>query len=473
MGGQTSEWDPTNSVMNNFGALSKRIVSYGKLTMAINAPVGIDEQLQDKLYAANNDPYEGIFKNRVLGPLNRIDKIYKRNKGITFSQEFKVKCSYKAKAIGGINPKAALLDILGNCMQMVSPSALFWGGGYRFMVKPHAYPYHDGGWRDNYLKKLYDGEILGDNGAIAFLAKGMKDACSDSDGNVSMDTITSNLGQLLGEGMSMIGSAINSLSSMFGGSGTWGNFLQDAGAAAAGKNKDEMKKQADDRISQLFGNINTMWHNRMLKESTLPQLKSTGSLLTGEPVGEWHLTIGNPLNPIMVVGNLICESMNVDWSEELGPDDFPTGMSVTYTLKHAMPRDRDAIQSMFNRGMGKFYELPDYMSFSSDMVTAVDHFTSGVYQNAGDSGTYDYFTPDQYKKYFSELGVGMNGFKKTTVSQGKAPSNHGNPNTQLITKFTPVSSYANQTLNDIKANDYITASNISVIKSLAATRKMV
>ena len=25
------------------------------------------------------------------------------------------------------------------------------------------------------------------------------------------------------------------------------------------------------------------------------------SLLTGDPTGQWHLTVGNPLNPIMVI----------------------------------------------------------------------------------------------------------------------------------------------------------------------------
>lgn len=65
---------------------------------------------------------------------------------------------------------------------MASPTAVFWGGGYRFMVKPHAYPFHDGGWRDNFMKKLYDGNILGNDGAIANLAQGIKNAGTDENG---------------------------------------------------------------------------------------------------------------------------------------------------------------------------------------------------------------------------------------------------------------------------------------------------
>lgn len=99
------------------------------------------------------------------------------------------------------------------------------------------------------------------------------------------------------------------------------------------------------------------------------------ALLTGEPTGNWHMTVGNPLNPILVIGNLICTKMDVQFGEEIGPDDFPLEMKVTYTLEHAMARDNAAIQSMFNRGAGKIYKLPDYVRAVSDYESKVDDFT--------------------------------------------------------------------------------------------------
>jgi hypothetical protein len=107
----------------------------------------------------------------------------------------------------------------------------------------------------------------------------------------------------------------------------------------------------------------------------MPSIEGMRALLTGEPVGNWHLTVGNPLNPMMVIGNLICTGMKVEWSEELGPDDFPMGLKVTYDIDHGMFRDKAAIQSMFNRGNGKIYELPDYIRASSDYETKVDNYT--------------------------------------------------------------------------------------------------
>ena len=44
-----------------------------------------------------------------------------------------------------------------------------------------------------------------------------------------------------------------------------------------------------------------------------------------------------------------------------------------------MPRDRDAIESMFNRGGGRIYELPDKLIGSADKQTAVDNET--IYSN--------------------------------------------------------------------------------------------
>lgn len=100
------------------------------------------------------------------------------------------------------------------------------------------------------------------------------------------------------------------------------------------------------------------------------------SILTGEPVGEWHLIIGNPFNPIMMLGNLICESCDFAFGEELGPDDFPTEMTITVKLKHGMVLDRSGVESMFNKGRGRIYTLPTGTeNTSSSKETSVDKYT--------------------------------------------------------------------------------------------------
>ena len=53
-------------------------------------------------------------------------------------------------------------------------------------------------------------------------------------------------------------------------------------------------------------------------------------------------------------------------------------MKVTYTLEHAMARDNAAIQSMFNRGAGKIYKLPDYVRAISDYESKGDDFSGRI-----------------------------------------------------------------------------------------------
>jgi hypothetical protein len=82
------------------------------------------------------------------------------------------------------------------------------------------------------------------------------------------------------------------------------------------------------------------------------------AFLTGEPTGAWHVTIGNPLNPIAVIGNLICEKSEVQFKGPLGPLDFPENLEVSITLKPGRPRDKSEIESMFNAGRGRFFITP-------------------------------------------------------------------------------------------------------------------
>ena len=77
---------------------------------------------------------------------------------------------------------------------------------------------------------------------------------------------------------------------------------------------------------------------------------------TGAPTGEWHLVVGNPMNPIAMIGNLICKGVSISFNDKLGPDDFPTELYATFELDHGRDRERGEIESMFNRGEGKLYQ---------------------------------------------------------------------------------------------------------------------
>lgn len=296
------------------------------------------------------DPWDnGPYTNRLIGPANSIDMVKKRKRGLDFSMPLEVKFHYVSRPIGGVNAKAAMLDILANFLVMCSASAVFWGGANRFKINPQVYPFFGEGGQ-SVLQKLYRGKVFGDDGALAII----KNAVTST---FNQNNTTSFMQGLLGAVSGMLGKIF----SITGLNGQVSDYLKGLGSEAGQQAGQNLGKGLIERIS-----------TKLLKTSIVPYMTGMRSLLIGEPVGDWHLTIGNPLNPIAVIGNLICTGMSVDFSEELGPDDFPMEMSITVKLDHGMPRDRDAIESMFNRGSGRIYNLPDTIRASSDFETTVD-----------------------------------------------------------------------------------------------------
>ena len=285
------------------------------------------------------DPYAGgPYANKVIGPIDVITSVAKRERGIMFKQSFNIAFHYQARSFGGANTKAIMLDILGNALLMATNTAFFWGGQNR--VLPGS-----GGASPKY-------PFLGGKEGLAAFQRG------DAMGWFSA----------IGDQFSK---AFSNLGDVFG------------------------KLLSGDFASVLQGAANLAVKQKHINQGAAPVMQGMRSLLTGDPVGEWHLTVGNPMNPMMVVGNLICKGVKVDFGEELGPDDFPLDVKATYTLEHGSERDRDRIQAAFNFGAGRSYGLPKgyESSFSTSKGTSVDGATGSSstskpqYQNSKNSAS--------------------------------------------------------------------------------------
>jgi len=319
----------------------------GKMAKMLNIATGnFDQNAMLNQGMLPPDPYkDGPYENRIIGPVNAITSVKKRARGIKYQSDINLTFEYVARPIGGVNTKAVLLDIISNFLIIGSATAMFWGGQHRFMGQPQTYPFMGG---DKGIQEWYRGNPVGwgETAIDSFATK-----IVGGDGN---DGLLAGLGNLFS---GLLG----------GGKGGGGLNLKDiiTGDNAAGN---VVKAAAASRSN-----------------GAIPYLSGLKALLIGEPVGEWHITIGNPLNPIAMIGNLICDSLDVEFGEELGPDDFPLEVKVTAKLQHGMARDRDAIQSMFNRGMGRIYDLPDGFTSSAEYETAVDNFTGNADTKAGRS----------------------------------------------------------------------------------------
>lgn len=135
------------------------------------------------------------------------------------------------------------------------------------------------------------------------------------------------------------------------------SVVSDFSKGTGGSVFEDIKGMFQGKDSKILGN---MIGGSLMKMFNSPQGgQALNSLLTGDPTGQWHLTIGNPLNPIMVIGNLACQNAEISFEGNIGPYDFPERLVMTVSLKPGRPRDKAEIESMFNAGRGRFYLQPN------------------------------------------------------------------------------------------------------------------
>ena len=253
----------------------------------------------------------GPLSDFIWTSVDTIDKTYVRSRGLEFTAgPMNIKFHYDLTSVGQVNTKAAMLDLLGSIMALGTNYGNFLTPAIRYDSNFSAigFPGGNAGLLKYYTDTLgfsqkYAQKLISDLSALKGIDKG------SANGNTQDQTAT--------------------LTSIF----------QDAS-----KLKEVSKKLLGKSLS--IG----------LNEDFIANMQMPLSFLTGAPIGEWHLVVGNPCNPIAMIGNLVCDNVTIDFSEKLGPDDFPAEFTATFSLNHGRDRDRGDIESMFNRGDGRLYQ---------------------------------------------------------------------------------------------------------------------
>lgn len=349
--------DSVSGVSSGLGVIARVFGVLGDIqdgkTLNMDAAVGVPE-----------DPYtHGPYMNRILGPINVIMNTYRRERGLEFKQDGLIlNFEYIARPISGINNKAIIMDLLANILVLGYSSGSWFGGMWKYHCdKPAMYPWKYG----DVMNKLHRGQIFGKNGAIDSLGRNLY-----SDGKGLVETFIPDVTNLL---RGLWNGAVNSVKALF--------MPKDE------RSDDEKRQAAQDAAQEGFAmaagtgtakTIQKLIAAKITRGTSVPYLRGQRALLTGEPVGDWHLTIGNPFNPIAMIGNLVVKDLSIEFYDELGPDDFPIGFKATITLAHGLGRDRDAIESMFNRGFGRIYTLSSDFRSSADGETKVDGYTGSI-----------------------------------------------------------------------------------------------
>lgn len=275
--------------------------------------------------AVNGSAYD---KNKIYEPRDTIRSTYIYEGKLEFEQEITLTFNYKLRAYDNINPKSAFLDLLANVLQVTYKKGTFWPGEQRVIGPPGS----KSGW-----------------GAATDIASHAVAGTANAG-----TTLIANLlgGSSMKESFSLFGSQ---MSSVFNG------VLSSLGASSVGDLLGQLKQNITSG-GGLTQNVEKMMAGSMMNALGRPAIYAFNSLLTNAPVGMWHLTIGNPLNPIAVMGNMIMTDASIQQYGPLGLDDFPTELKVTVTLKHGMPRDAVDIGKMYTRGeQGIYHAIPGFM----------------------------------------------------------------------------------------------------------------
>ena len=254
----------------------------------------------------------GPYQNKVYGPINAIYETLKRERGLNFTQSYTVKFHYSLRSINSNNPKVVMLDILSNFLSLCFNFGEFWGGAYR------------------YWPSLVDNPIPGGIGSISQLYT--RDADQILSGIKEM-------GRQLGSG---VGSRVSELGDIFG-SLVRGDIRGALSSLLSGA-------QTTGLMQSLLGGLTT---------GNMSEILSAPPLLTGDPMGEWHITVGNPFNPTLMAGNLVVNEVRASFNNEISFEGFPTEMTFEVELNHGRPREAGDIQSMFNQGNGRTYYYID------------------------------------------------------------------------------------------------------------------
>lgn len=307
---------------------------------------GFDKIAQD--YIRDSYGLNGPYWNRILGPVNVINQTYIRDRGFKEQDPIILNFDYSLRSYGGINPKIAFLDLLSNFLSLTYNTASFWGGGLRYFEKtgPKLDLY---GMEEDMLNGNTDEAIKHGLQALTNLMSQNLDKVKDAINQVE---------SALGSGLN--NKSVEEIAQM--------DQVKQAGRAL------QIERQgwtgsdaANNEDAGLLSQFSVQFMKEFIRKPLIMR-----SVLDGREIGEWHMVIGNPMNPMAMMGNLICDSVDMTVGESLGIDDFPTEFSFKVTLKHGRPRAKQDIESIFNLGKGA-------MSFSGVRAPSSAYNSYGEY----------------------------------------------------------------------------------------------
>lgn len=296
-----------------------------KLAGTIENPERQLNLLRRKLLDAETSASEGgPLSKKIFVNLNTVDQMLMRGRGFNGGMEtFNLVFEYNMTSVGQINSKLLFLDLITNLLVIGTDYGTFLSPEFRLKQQEIGLGFPGGG--EGYAKLITD--------PFAYIK----------------DMVSGNIGENTTNRIDEFGKDIK-------------------------QSVDELKRFTEDPSKGI--DPNTKFGKSLsvfMSDLFLKNVYFKPMMLSGYPTGDWHLVVGNPLNPIAMIGNLSCKYVTIEFDETLGPDDFPIGFKATFQMQHARQRHKGDFESQLNRGRGRMYlgALPT----SQESLEAITDFT--------------------------------------------------------------------------------------------------
>lgn len=333
---------------------------------------GVDIKLGDQIAGGLQAvPFPGaseIFQRRILKSLGIIDEttssseiipsgtpnLIKEAKqrflvkdgqpGSGLNGKFKVnvKCAWEQKFISGVDPTFIYYDILRTVLSFGGSDAVFYLGKKSNLGQLSTF-------FQNYIKE----------GPIEQIKKVL--TAIQAEVNKLVETITKTISKVKDGLQKTFDSASSS------GSSEQSEEDRKAAQAKADKERsDEAKANLESEGSLLDSALDTFkgfvqsFVDTLIKKYRVAIL-GVMSALTGLPSTPWHVTIGNPLRPILSSGDMECSDVNIKLGSQLSFNDLPSYIECTFTLTSARNLGIDEIfEKLSNSGLRVSEEAPSF-----------------------------------------------------------------------------------------------------------------
>lgn len=266
----------------------------------------------------------GPLSKKIFVNLNTVDTMMIRQRGFSGGIEtFNLTFEYNLTSVGQINSKMMFLDLIANILALGSDYGTFLSPEVRLEQMNVGVGFPGGG--EGYAKLLTN--------PLEYIKGAVNGVLSEN--------------------------TVNKIKELEG-------YTKEAA--------DDLKKFMNDPSKGVDPNSKFMKSlSVFISDIFLKQIYFKPMMLSGYPTGDWHIVVGNPLNPIAMIGNLVCTNVKIDFDETLGPDDFPIGFKATFTMQHGRQRHKGDFESQLNRGNGRLYL--GYLSTSQESLTAFQDVT--------------------------------------------------------------------------------------------------